>query len=300
MKKYTQVLPIRTDCRIDEQFGWLPLSVIEPTKESKAVWSEAYLDDGENESRRSNDAEYLPGLKFSEFHAGLAEQILRYWSMKGSVVVDPFAGRATRAVVANKLGRQYEGYEISPSTYKRSKEHFKKLGVSPKLYNLDGLFLAKNDNDSVDLVFTCPPYHDIEKYESVQNQNQLSDCASYEEFCRHIKCSGYHINRVLKPGAFCVWVVGDWRCPKGNGFRSFHSDLISLFTQEKLIHHDTIIMKNISPFAPLQAGKVASKRYTSKIHEYIMVFRKQGEYEIPEYCEQDELRVNSNKFFNYE
>ena len=127
MKKYTQVLPIRTDCRIDEQFGWLPLSVIEPTKESKAVWSEAYLDDGENESRRSNDAEYLPGLKFSEFHAGLAEQILRYWSMKGSVVVDPFAGRATRAVVANKLGRQYEGYEISPSTYKRSKEHFKNL-----------------------------------------------------------------------------------------------------------------------------------------------------------------------------
>ena len=92
MKEYKQVLPIRTDCRIDEQFGWLPLSVLEPTKESKAVWSEAYLDDGENESRRSNDAEYLPGLKFSEFHAGVAELILRYWSMKGSVVVDPFAG----------------------------------------------------------------------------------------------------------------------------------------------------------------------------------------------------------------
>ena len=31
-----------------------------------------------------------------------------------------------------------------------------------------------------------------------------------------------------------------------------------------------------------------------------MVFRKKGEYEIPEYCEQDELRVNSNKFFDYE
>jgi len=297
MKSYKQVLPIRDDCRIDEQFGWLPMSILEPTKESKASWTEAYLDDGENESRRSDDVEYLPGLKFSEFHAGVAEQILRYWSMKGSVVVDPFAGRATRAVVASKMGRQYEGYEISPTTYKRVTEHFKKLGVSPKLYNNDGLFLTFTDDEVADLVFTCPPYHDIEKYESVTNQ--LSDCETYEKFLKQIGYCGYHINRVLKPGAFCVWVVGDWRCPKGSGFRSFHSDLISLFTKEKLIHHDTIIMKNISPFAPLQAGKVASKRYTSKIHEYVMVFRKEGEYEVPDYCSLDDLRVQSNKFFDF-
>ena len=57
-------------------------------------------------------------------------------------------------------------------------------------------------------------------------------------------------------------------------------------------------MKNLSPFAYVQCAKVASKRYT-EIHEYIMVFQK-GEYEIPDYCEQDELRVNSNKFFSYE
>ena len=297
MKVYKQVLPIRDDCRIDEQFGWLPMSILEPTKESKATWKEAYLDDGENESRRSDDAEYLPGLKFSEFHAGLAEQILRYWSMKGSVVVDPFAGRATRAVVASRMERQYEGYEISPTTYKRVTEHFKKLGVSPKLYNNDGLFLTFTDDEVADLVFTCPPYHDIEKYESVTNQ--LSDCETYEKFLKQIGYCGYHINRVLKPGAFCVWVVGDWRCPKGGGLRSFHSDLISLFTKEKLIHHDTIIMKNISPFAPLQAGKVASKRYTSKIHEYVMVFRKEGEYEVPNYCSLDDLRVQSNKFFDF-
>jgi len=297
MKVYKQVLPIRNDCRIDEQFGWLPMSILEPTKESKASWKEAYLDDGENESRRSDDAKYLPGLKFSEFHAGVAEQILRYWSMKGSVVVDPFAGRATRAVVASKMERQYEGYEISPTTYKRVTEHFKKLGVSPKLFNCDGTEMLHTQNETADLVFTCPPYHNLEEYESTKNQ--LSDCETYEKFLKQIGYCGYHINRVLKPGAFCVWVVGDWRCPKGSGFRSFHSDLISLFTKEKLIHHDTIIMKNISPFAPLQAGKVASKRYTSKIHEYVMVFRKEGEYEVPDYCSLDDLRVQSNKFFDF-
>jgi hypothetical protein len=113
------------------------------------------------------------------------------------------------------------------------------------------------------------------------------------------KC-GKNINRVLKPGAFCVWVVSDWRDMTGSGLRSFHSDLITSFVNEGMVHHDTIIMKNLSPFAYVQCAKVASKRYTSKIHEYIMVFRKQGEYQIPDYCEQDELRVNSNKFFDYE
>tara|TARA_Y100000361_G_C10931652_1_gene224193 strand:+ start:103 stop:273 length:171 start_codon:yes stop_codon:yes gene_type:complete len=36
-------------------------------------------------------------------------------------------------------------------------------------------------------------------------------------------------------------------------------------------------MKNDTIFAALQMGKCASKRYTSKVHEYILVFRKEGE-----------------------
>ena len=51
---------------------------------------EAYLDDGIRERKRSLDAENLPSLRFSEFHADVAEQILNYWSMRGSVIVDPF------------------------------------------------------------------------------------------------------------------------------------------------------------------------------------------------------------------
>ena len=35
--------------------------------------------------------------------------------MKNSIVVDPFAGRSTRAVISSKLERKYYGYEISPS-----------------------------------------------------------------------------------------------------------------------------------------------------------------------------------------
>ena len=64
-------------------------------------------------------------------------------------------------------------------------------------------------NETADLVFTCPPYHNLEKYETAKNQ--LSECETYEDFMVQIQKCGKNINRVLKPGAFCVWVVGDWR-----------------------------------------------------------------------------------------
>ena len=52
-----------------------------------------------------------------------------------------------------------------------------------------------------------------------------------------------------------------------------------MFTQSGLKLHDIIVMKNDTIFAALQAGKCASKRYTAKVHEFSLVFRKEGELE---------------------
>jgi hypothetical protein len=54
-----------------------------------------------------------------------------------------------------------------------------------------------------------------------------------------------------------------------------------MFKNVGLKYHDIIVMKNKSPFASMQIGKVAANRYTSKIHEYILVFRKEGELNYP-------------------
>ena len=273
---YKKILPLADDMKIHDQFGWLPLSVIEPSRKSKVKWKDAYLNDGIKEIRRSKKADFLPGLGFSEFHAGLAEDILMYWSMDSSVVVDPFAGRATRAYVSSKLNRKYYGYEIAPKTVKRVKEHLSKHNVEASIYCGDGCTMEQTPNDFADLVMTCPPYHQLEKYESVDGQ--LSDLKTYEKFLDMIEICGKNINRVLKPGGFCVWVCGDWR--ESGKFRSFHSDSIDLFEKAGLITHDIIIMKNKSPFISLQMSKVAAKRYTSKTHEYVLVFRKEGELEV--------------------
>jgi DNA modification methylase len=145
--------------------------------------------------------------------------------------------------------------------------------------------MSHTDDECAQLVMTCPPYGDIERYESADGQ--LSDIRNYEEFRNRIEVCAKNIERVLVPGGFCVWVCGDWR--RDGQYIPFHSDCINMFTMAGLKLHDVIVMKNDTIFAALQMGKCASKRYTSKVHEYVLVFRKQGE-----------LEVNSDKIRNKE
>ena len=104
-KTHTQVLPTHLDIPIKEQFGFFPTSVIKPTNESKKKWKDvAYFNDGEVDVRKTSSGNDASGVqKMSEFHAGLCENIIKYWSMNGSKIVDPFAGRVTRATVSSIL-----------------------------------------------------------------------------------------------------------------------------------------------------------------------------------------------------
>jgi DNA modification methylase len=291
-----KVLPVEESISVKEQFGFLPLSIIKPTKESKLRWKEAYFSDNEIDIRSYRGIKNADGIaKMSEFHAGLAENLIRYWSLKGARVVDPFAGRVTRAVVTTKLDREYYGYEITPNTYKRALTHFDKHNISPNLYKGDGCKLEHTEDNFADLVFTCPPYFNIEQYETCDNQ--LSDIKDYHTFMDSMGECIKNVKRVLKEGAWAVFVVADFRV--GGELKSFSSDLIQSFKNNDMIHYDTIIMENISPFATLTAYQAACKRYTPKTHEYILVFRKPGEYVVPDYCSVDipQQTQKLNQFF---
>lgn len=286
-ENYKIVLPFDETMKSVDQFGWKPFSIHKPTTTSKAKWKKvAYFDDGEIDVRTDGRGIRRPEdnlTKLSEFHAGVCETIVRYWSLKGARVVDPFAGRVTRATVTEMLDRDYYGYEITPNTYNRSLKHFEKHNINPTLYNGDGCKLEYTEDNFADLVMTCPPYYDIEQYESCEGQ--LSDIKGYDNFMDSMNECVKNVERILKPGAFAVFVVADFR--RDGELRNFHGDLINQFKENGMQHWDTIVMENISPFAALQLYKVNCKRFTSKMHEYILVFRKPGDYVTPDYCSID-------------
>ena len=66
------------------------------------------------------------------------------------------------------------------------------------------------------------------------------------------------------------------------------------------INYDLVVMENISPWASMAIAQAAYKRYTFKVHEYIMVFKKPGEYEVPDYCTMDKPELNHvQTFFSF-
>lgn len=267
---------------VKQKYGFLPTSVWNVTKTS--FWKERIRDKGDpSKTKRSKNAKYLPNLKYSEFNPNVAERIVKYWSKEGDLIVDPFGGRATRAIVSTEMGRDYEGYEIAPLTYeltlnrlKYRDENFPSdmfLGDTKGKYTLyldDGCKMKQTSNNIADLVMTCPPYYDLEKYEEVDNQ--LSSLDTYEDFLDKIYECAKNIKRVLKPNKFCAWVCGDWR---RNGYVLFHSDSIKLFQRAGMTLWDIVILENNSPFAAFQVGKCAKQQYTSKKHEYLLVFKKE-------------------------
>lgn len=221
-----------------------------------------------------NDKELL-----SEFNPTVAKNIISFWSKEGDVVLDPFSGR-TRALVSYVMKRDYIGYEVSKDVIDYMDFKFKELKI-PKLdvRNKDCINISKDfEDNSVDFVFSCPPYWDLEKYESCEGQ--LSDIKDYNEFIDMLYERLSVSADKLKPNRYMCMVVGDFR-RKGN-YITFHSDLIEKMKERlDMKLHDVIVTQNI-PFgmAAYYFGSRRKNDYTAKAHEYIIIWKKKADKKV--------------------
>lgn len=263
---------------VKEWLGWLPTSVWDLNKQQFPKWDiikdAATAEAGRHKHKGLYD-------KYSFFNPVLAARIISYWSKEDDNVVDPFAGRSTRGIVAMCLGRNYFGFDVSPTAVTNTKENIaivrkqweadewtNKLG-SAVLYKGDGCTMSAVPNEFADLVFSCPPYHQQEIYEP--GKGQLSQIKDYQVFLNSLKVAALNCNRVLKPGHYAIWVVGDWR-QKGT-LIPFHRDVLNIFQWAKFELWDIVINRLHTP-AVRGVAMAADRNRTVKEHEYVLVWRK--------------------------
>jgi len=68
------------------------------------------------------------------FPEELAERVIKLFSFRGDLVLDPFNGVGTTTVVAKKLGRRFIGIDISEDYCKKAEERIKAVDASLSLF----------------------------------------------------------------------------------------------------------------------------------------------------------------------
>ena len=224
----------------------------------------------------------------SVFDPVIVELAVRWYSAPGGTVLDPFAGGSVRGIVASLLGRNYLGIDLRADQVEANREQGSiaspdyppiwVAGDSEKV--LDGV-----EAESVDLVFSCPPYFDLEVYsddpDDLSNMDWESFLTSYYEIIRKAA-------KALKEDRFAVWVIGEVRDKKGF-IRGLIPETITAFREAGLNYYNNGITLDPQATAALRANRFFnSGRKLVTVHQHFIVFVKGDPKKAADHCKAGE------------
>lgn len=224
----------------------------------------------------------------SIFDPVICEIIYTWFCIKGGQIFDPFAGGSVRGVVASELGYSYTGIDLRLEQIEANRSNYEEISSNPA-YNLannnvdyevkdpnwicdDSNNMDEHVNDNfADLIFTCPPYADLEIYSN--DPRDLSN-KKYDEFISLYKnILSKSVNK-LKDNRFFVIVVGEVR-DKDGIYYNFVGDTTNILKDCGLKYYNEIILKTPTGSLRLTCGRnFNAGRKIGKRHQNILVFFK--------------------------
>jgi len=277
---------------VSKKVGFNGLTPKEWTRLSKSVWPAREV---------SSPREWYHLEHGATFSVALAERVIKIYSKKGDLVLDPFVGVGTTLVAARNLGRRGIGIELYDKFVKIAKMLLsqKTLINSPEQTVICGDcrdLLKWVEPNSVQLMLTSPPYANF-IHRSVEDrrkthkkswlvQKNLSVVKPYGDdprdfgnlpydvFLQEIKELMKKLFVVTKPGGYNVWVVKDHRDPQGGRpLIPVHSDFARIGEEVGFIYHDLIIWDQNEQRNLVLLG-YPSVFYVNINHTFLVVLRK--------------------------
>ncbi len=212
----------------------------------------------------------------SVFDPVLCEVMYRWFSPPSGVVLDPFAGGSVRGVVAAKLGRRYVGCDLRAEQIEANRTQWADIGhpddPAPVWHCGDSRNIDQYAQGiQADLVFSCPPYADLERYSDDPADLSNMGYPQFREAYRDIiqKSGGR-----LKNDRFACFVVGEVRSREG-AYRHFVSDTIAAFTEAGLRYYNELILVTAPASLAIRAGYAfKTSRKIGKTHQNVLAFVK--------------------------
>jgi len=223
------------------------------------------------------------------FPVELCKRLISIYTKKGDTILDPFVGSGSTLVAAKDLDRRGVGLDINPEFVKlaRSRLAQEKLleSDSPEITVMcdDAINLGKHVNEqSIDLCITSPPYWSIHlrKRSSDYKESRpyselprdLGNILDYQTFLGELSKIFAEVYRVLKHGKRCVVIVMDLRVQ--SKFIPFHMDIIKMMEPLGYILEDIVIWDRRAEYNNLRPLGYPYAFIVNKVHEYILIFRR--------------------------
>jgi len=220
----------------------------------------------------------------SIFDPVLTELAYRWFCPPGGVILDPFAGGSVRGIVASHLGREYHGVELRAEQVAANRLQTA-IAARPLPVWYEGDSRAIQTLCAplrADMVFSCPPYADLEVYSDDPRDLSTLDypafVAAYTEIIG-ATCA------LLKPDRFACFVVGEVRDKRGN-YLNFVGDTINAFRAAGLHYYNEAILVTAVGSLPIRAGRqFTASRKIGKTHQNVLVFVKGDGKRAAQACE---------------
>jgi DNA modification methylase len=221
---------------------------------------------------------YLAGRGNNEggsiFDPVLCELIYSWFAPAKATIIDPFAGGSVRGIVASSLARTYIGVELRGEQVEANRVQAKDICKTtlPVWHTNDSRNIDTICGDvEADLIFSCPPYADLEVYS--HNPADLSNMP-YDQFKHTYQEIISKTCSLLKQDRFACFVVGEVRDKKGN-YRNFVADTIEAFQQAGLHYYNEAIFITPAGTLPIRVGKqFTAGRKLGKTHQNVLIFVK--------------------------
>ena len=201
----------------------------------------------------------------------MAELVCRWFGLESCKSFDCFAGDSVFGYVSAHLGNEFVGIELRPEQAQLNNERTE--GMAARYICDDGQNVAQHiDAGSQDLLFSCPPYFDLEHYSDLEND--ASNQKSYDDFIQILRNAFTAAISCLKENRFAVIVVGDVRDKSTGFYYDFCGDIKRIFKDGGMSLYNEIILIETGASTALRASRYMESRKVAKMHQNILVFYK--------------------------
>ena len=284
----TEDKEVQVHRELSKDFLVPPFSVLDTRKgywkDRKKYWSEIIGDYGDSRNKVINKVNATPDNWDNKPYTGgkirdssvsildgcLAEIIIKWFGFPKCKTFDCFAGDTVFGFVSSYLGNQFVGIELREEQVNLNNERVG--GMNAKYICDDGRNILNHiEKKSQDLLFSCPPYFNLEVYSDLKN-----DASSQEEYADFISILDVAFSNAiecLKDDRFACITVGDIRDKKGF-YYDFVGDIKRIFIRNGVYLYNELILVQPIGNSALRARSYMKNRKVVKTHESVLVFYK--------------------------